>query len=200
MSSTVDVDLIKDKIKEMVRQSALMRIGDQTRQEGFQLVEIADQHSPGEVLGNWMSIILVTGDAMRLTLKLHFSRQDAKAISYAVYGEKSPEGVSDAKAVDFVKELSNLMAGCIVQNFESMNIPMGISLPLSTRGFYEVFADYAHTESPLIRYSDLWRLEHDGQAINGTVMVEISNPNALDAICDFELSQDDSDDSEFDFL
>lgn len=200
MSSTVDIDSIKIKVKEMVRQSAITRIGDHSRQDGFQLLELSDTRSAGEVLGNWMSIILVTGDAIRITLKLHFTYRDAKAISHFVYGEDSPDGVSDTKAVDFVKELSNLMAGYIVKSFESMSIPMGISLPLCTRGFYEVFADYVPTESPLIRCSDLWRLEHNDQAINGTVMIEISNPNALDAICDYDISQDDSEDSEFDFL
>ncbi|MCG8667870.1 MAG: hypothetical protein MI867_00525 [Pseudomonadales bacterium] len=200
MSTTIDVETVKQKVIEMVRQAAITRVGDHSRLDGFELLELSDTRAAGEVLGNWMSIILVTGDAIRITLKLHFSSSDAKAVSHVVYGEDSPNGVSDAKAEDFVKELSNLMAGYIVKTFEGMNIPMGISLPLCTRGFYEVFADYVPTESPLIRFSDLWRLEYKNRAISGTVMIEISNPNALDALCDFDLDQDDDDDSEFDFL
>lgn len=200
MSTTLDVELLKNKVKDMVRQAAIARIGDHARKDGFELVEIAGERSTGEVLGNWMSIILVTGDAIRITLKLHFSLHEAKSFSQVAYGQGSPDGVSDSKAVDFVKELSNLMAGYIVKTFESMHIPMGISLPLYTRGFYEVFADYAPSDSPLVRFSDVWQLTHEEKVINGTVMIEISDPQALVAVCDYDINQDDSDESEFDFL
>lgn len=199
MSTSDNVEQIKQKITELIRHAAEARIRDHSREDDFALTEL--NRTPGQVLGNWMSIILVTGEAVRITIKLHFSNEQAKAISHNVYGVSSANEVSDIKATDFVKELCNLTAGYLVQIFEEMSIPLGISLPLCTRGFYEVFADYSPTTSPLIRYSDLWRLEHQDQHINGSVMIEITNASALAALADFELSQDDSDDdSEFDFL
>ncbi len=201
MTIMVNIDLIKSKVKELVRHAALARIEDHSRLEGFDLQELEGLYKPGQVMGNWMSIILVTGDALRITVKLHFSLQDARALSCTVYGAESPESVGEGKAVDFVKELCNLTVGYIVKEFDAMSIAMGISLPLCTRGFYEVFADYVPTEQPLIRFSDIWRLEHEGHAVNATVMYEISNPEVLQVLESYEVDEGDSeDDSEFDFL
>jgi CheY-specific phosphatase CheX len=202
MELPVDADLIKQKISEMVRHSALTRIEDHSRLEGFRVSELSDKFEPGQVLGNWMSIILVTGEALRITLKFHFSQKDAKGLSHTVYGVENPDDVQEAKATDFIKEFSNLTAGLIVQTLESLDIPMGISLPLCTRGFYEVFADYKETSDPLIRYGDIWRLERNQYQISSTVMVEISDIEALSAIANFdpdsEVEEDEDDD--FDFL
>ena len=200
--TTLDIAQIKQKAKDLVRHAALTRVADQSRLTGFELQEISQQHQPGQVLGNLMTIILVTGDSLRITLKLHFTMQDAKQLSYTAFGAESADDVDEGKAIDFVKELSNLTVGLLVKEFESMQIPMGISLPLCTRGFYEVFADYAPAESPLIRFSDLWRLELNGCAINGTAMYEISNVDTLSPLANYEIVAEnvDEDDGEFDFL
>lgn len=201
MDKTENEALIKAKVTDVIRHAVQTRIGDHARQEGFQLIDLAGTQTAGQVLGNWMSIILVTGDAIRITLKLHFAYRDAKAISQVVYGVKNPDDISDTKAVDFIKEFSNLTAGYIVKIFESVNISMGISLPLCTRGLYEIFADYVPASKPLIRYSDIWRLEHEGHFINGSVMVEISNAKAIEALLNYDISDENAeDDSEFDFL
>jgi hypothetical protein len=201
VSTSADIHLIKTKVSQLVRHAALTRIGDHTRHQGFELLELNQSFRPGQVLGNWMSIILVTGDALRVTLKLHFSLRDAKGLSLEVYGAKDPSEISDTQAIDFIKELSNLLAGYLIQAFEAIKIPMGISLPLCTRGFYEVFADYSETEQPLIRCSDIWRLVFESFSIDSTVMIEISDSAALCELADYEPGVEHSDDaSEFDFL
>lgn len=201
MDKTENEALIKAKVTDVIRHAVQTRIGDHAHQDGFELVDLAGIQNAGQVLGNWMSIILVTGDAIRITLKLHFAYRDAKAISQVVYGANNPDDISDAKAVDFIKEFSNLTAGYIVKIFESVDISMGISLPLCTRGLYEIFADYVPVDKPLIRYSDIWQLERQGHFINGSVMVEISNAKAIEALLNYDISDENAeDDSEFDFL
>lgn len=198
---TDDANSMKDKIKELVRTASLSCIEDQSQQQGFVLEEVGDNTQAGQVLGNMMSIILITGDALRITLKLHFSMQNARQLSYSVYRRGSAAEVEDGKAIDFVKELSNLIAGQLVRSFESVKIPMGISLPLCTRGFYEVFADYSPTETPLIRFSDVWRLSLGDACISGSVMYEISNIDMLSPVADIQNEEEpEDDDAGFDFL
>ncbi len=202
MKTVVDIDVLKARINALVRHAAQMRIGDHSRLEGFELRETPDSLSAGKVLGNWMSIILVTGEAFRVTLKFHFSLADARGLSRKVYGANTSDDVSNAQAVDFIKELSNLTAGYVVQVCEGMNIPMGISLPLCTRGFYEVFSDYSETSHPLVRYTDTWSLCYLDARVHGTAMVEISDANALEPLLTFQPEADveADDDSDFDFL
>jgi hypothetical protein len=201
MNNADQVELIKNKVIELIRHASQARTCDHARQDTVELLDIMDSYRAGQVLGNWMSIILITGEAIRITLKLHFSNQDIRTVAYPIYGAASPAGVSDIQSMDFVKELCNLTAGYLVQIFESVGIPTGISLPLGTRGFYEVFADYQPNRYQLIKCSDLFALQVSDIRIAGTAMIEISNASALEAICSYEVGQgQNNDDEEFDFL
>ena len=148
-----------------------------------------------------MSLILVTGTPIKITLKLHFSHKDIKKLIVPLYQVSAPEDISDQQSMDFIKELCNLIAGYIEQAFEQKDISLGISLPLGTRGFYEIFADYTPTTSPILKYDDLWSLKFEDMDILGSVMIEISDINALENFASYDIVEDeDSDEGEFDFL
>ena len=200
MASDENVSVIKDKLTELVRQAAETRCRAHTRQEEFTLSSVEEEYQVGQVLGNWMSLILVTGEALKITLKFHFSHKDIKQLIYPIYGEESAAGISDQQSMDFVKELSNLTAGFLEQTFESMDLSLGISLPLGTRGYYELFSDYSPASSPIIKYSDLWRLQYGDVSILGSVMFEVSNSGALNELVAYDIESADEDDGEFDFL
>ncbi|ARU57882.1 hypothetical protein OLMES_3862 [Oleiphilus messinensis] len=196
-----DSELIKQKISDLVRHAAEERIRLHTQLDEFRIVDDDRGFVPGQVLGNQMALILVSGDAIRITLKLHFSLSEIKPLIYAIYGLDSPNDVRDEQAIDFGKELCNLIAGYVVQMLEENGLPVGISLPLCTRGFYEIFADYRPLQKPIIKYCDLWRLQYGETSIYGTAMVEVLNPALLEPLLSYETGSDDSDDSgEFDFL
>ena len=201
MNSEDNIVLIKDKVKELVRHAAQDRARVHTRQNEFMLTEVPEGYKVGQILGNWMSLILLTGEHIKITIKLHFSNKDIKDIVFPIYGEPSAETISDQQAMDFVKELSNLTAGYLVQLFEEAGISLSISLPLGTRGFYEIFADYAPSSHPLLKYSDIWCLGQGETKIFGSVMVEISDVKALASLQTHEIAKADEDDEgEFDFL
>lgn len=203
MDSDDSIVLIKEKIRALVRHAAQSRACVHTRQSEFVLTGIEDQYQTGQILGNWMSLILITGDAIKITLKLHFSHQDIKKIVYPIYGAESPAMISDQQSMDFVKELSNLTAGYLEQIFEETGISLGISLPLGTRGFYEIFADYTPSSSPILKFSDLWCIKHSDIKISGSVMIEISDVNAVTNILSYEEgaeTEEDDEEGEFDFL
>lgn len=200
LNSGHSLEQLKDKIKHLIRYAAEDRVRKHSGQANFNLVDITN-HKPGQVLGNWMSLILITGTPLKITLKLHFSHRNIKQLIFPLYHAGSPEEISDQQSMDFIKELCNLTAGYIEQSFEQNDIPLGISLPLGTRGFYEIFADYSSSTSPVLKYDDLWSLKFENMEILGTVMVEVSDINALENIADYKVDDDeDSDEGEFDFL
>lgn len=200
LNSGHSLEQLKDKIKHLIRYAAEDRVRKHSGQANFNLVDITN-HKPGQVLGNWMSLILITGTPLKITLKLHFSHRNIKQLIFPLYHAGSPEEISDQQSMDFIKELCNLTAGYIEQSFEQNDIPLGISLPLGTRGFYEIFADYSSSTSPVLKYDDLWSLKFENMEILGTVMVEVSDINALENIADYKVDDDeDNDEGEFDFL
>ena len=74
-------------------------------------------------------------------------------------------------------------------------------MPLGTRGFYEIFADYTSSTSPILRYDDLWCLAYQDIKILGSVMIEVSDTQAIENFMSYEINTDqDSDEGEFDFL
>ncbi|MFE8071141.1 hypothetical protein QQM79_08780 [Marinobacteraceae bacterium S3BR75-40.1] len=194
---------LKDKLRALVRHAAEERARVYSRRDDLQLAEMPKAHREGNVLGNWMSLILLGGETIRMTLKLHFAYKDVKAIAHPIYGAATPGDMSDTQATDFVKELCNLIGGYLVQIFEKNELSLGISLPLCTRGLYEVFADYTPASQPLIRYSDCWRLEVDGVHFPGTVLIEIMDVEGASKLLNYEPteeSEEDDDDEGFDFL
>ena len=201
LSNEKDAENIKDKLKDVIRQAAESRTRVHARDDNFTLLEISENIQIGQIQGNWMSLILITGEPLKITLKLHFSHNDIKVLIQPFYGAQSCSEISDKQSMDFVKELSNLIAGYLEQAFLGMNIPLGISLPLATRGYYEIFSDYSPSEHPIIKLSDLWTIENEDIKIVGSVLIEITNTNALNSLLDYETAtSEDDDEGEFDFL
>lgn len=200
LNSQDNIEQLKDKIKLLIRHAAEDRVRKHSDQANFNLIDI-DCYKAGQVLGNWMSLILITGTPIKVTLKLHFSHKHIKKLIVPLYRVDSPAGISDQQSMDFIKELCNLTAGYIEQAFEQKDISLGISLPLGTRGFYEIFADYSSSTSPILKYNDLWSLKFEDIEIFGTVMIEISDTNALKNFVSYDIVEDeDNDEGEFDFL
>lgn len=187
LSSEEKIDLIKQKIISIIRYSTEDRIHLHTNNMDFKLSELNRDYKLGQVLGDWMSLILVSYESMRITFKLHYNLSDIKAIAYRVYGKKTPDELSDKQAMDFMKELCNLAAGQVVKIFGECNIPLGMSLPLCARGFYDIFSDYTHSTRPFIKYGDLCSLESAACNIKITSAIEILDHEALSNILNYEI-------------
>lgn len=200
MDQSKPINLIAESTNKLIRHAAIDRVRTHTRENEFILLDLDDTYQAGQVLANNMSLILISGEAIRITLKLQFSHGKIKNIVYPIYGKDSPSEISNEQSMDYMKELGNLIAGYVVQMFEKTEIPLGISLPLGTKGFYEIFADYTDADYPVIKYSDLWCLEHGNTKIFGTVLTEVLDINTLEKVAFDETSHDDDDEGEFDFL
>lgn len=196
------IDLIKDKIISITRHSIEDRVRLHSHNTAFNLCKPERDFKPGQVLGHWMSLILVSGESLRMTIKLHYNLYDVKMVAFRAYGKEAADQLSDKQAIDFMKELCNLSAGQLVKIFEENNLPLGMSLPLCARGFNEIFSDYTPAVKPFVKFGDLWGIKCEDSVFMLTSVVEILDTFALRNILKYEipLATAESDDGEMDFL
>jgi len=196
-----NVAVIKEKLKELIRFASASRLKVHTDSEDVETHPLSPEFNPGRILANNMVFILISGDSLRVTFKVHFNMDTGRSLAFRVFGGNSPADISSKQAIDYFKEFANLAAGSVVTLFEKMEIGLGISLPLCTRGFYEVFSDYTDKETPVVTYSDFWELRANGQSVFCSTLIEILDKKALNPLIDFEIAEEDSDDDEeMDFL
>ncbi len=192
---------IKNKLRELIRYASVSRLKVHTACTDIQFHEMQPDFRPGRILANNMVFILVSGDALRITFKVHFNLDAGRHLAYRVFGGDAPEHITVRQAIDYFKEYGNLVAGSIATLFERIDIGLGMSLPLCTRGFYEVFSDYTETESPTVMYSDFWVLQVNDQSLNCSALIEILDKMKLQPLLDLELAEtESSDDEEMEFL
>ena len=203
-SSAETVDLIREKITAIVRHAAEDSVRLQSHNTEFKLAEPDRKYNLGQVLGNRMSLILVSGETLRVTFKLHYNIGEIKVIAHRAYGKSTPAELSDKQAMDFMKELCNLSAGQIVKIFEENNLPLGMSLPLGARGFYDIFADYTPASQPFVKYGNLWSMKFGECTIMISAVIEMLDTIALSNILKYEIpmntANDKGEDEEIDFL
>jgi len=123
----------------------------------------------------------------------------ARALASRIFGGVSAQQISDRRAVDYMKEYCNLVAGKIVTLFEDLQIDLGISLPQQARGFYEVFADYQEKDRPTVSFSDFWTLQAGDHTIACSAVMEILDHKQLESLLNYVIA-DTPDDEEMDFL
>jgi len=185
----------------LIRYASISRLKVHTDCEEIEIRDLGPEFRPGRILANNMVFILVSGDALRVTFKAHFNMDTGKSLAFRVFGGKSAADISRKQAIDYFKEFGNLAAGSIVTLFEKIDIDLGISLPLCTRGFYEVFSDYTEKDNPVITYSDFWALTANDSTVHCSALIEILDRKSLARLVDFEIAEDESGaDDEMDFL
>lgn len=198
---TPSTQMLKEKLSELIRHASVSRFKIHTACNDVELNELGDGFNPGRILANNMVFALISGDMLRVTFKVHFDIEVAKSLAFRVFGGESAADISRKQATDYFKEYGNLVAGCIVTLFEPMKIGLGMSLPLSTRGFYEVFSDYTEKETPTITFCDFWQLQVPGSTVYCSAAIEILDISGLTPLLAFEIIEDEAnDDAEMDFL
>ena len=196
-----DSQALKDKLKELVRHASASRLKIHTTSSEVETKELGSAFRPGRILASNMVFILVSGDALRLTFKVHFASGTAKTLAFRIFGGNSPADISEKQAIDYFKEYGNLVAGSVVTLLGENGIELGISLPLSTRGFYEVFSDYSEKQHPIVTCCDFWELRANGKGIHCSAVLEILNQKQLGKLATYEIVEEaGDDDAEMDFL
>lgn len=108
-------------------------------QSQLKSIKSADAESDHHrVLAHWMSIVLVSGNGVKLTFKTHFMTKLALRLASKIY-QKTPETLSEEQGLDFMREYCNLCAGLMKRLFLVADMRTGVSIPVVTRGFDEIF-------------------------------------------------------------
>ena len=199
-SNDVQINLIQEKIKELIRQASLEKIQSYAQIPDFQLQEYDVPLRPGQVLAHRLALVFISGKPIRITFKVHFNHKDTREIAFRLYGVSSLDRVTEKHVIDFIKEYCNLSGGYLKKLFENIRLGLGMSLPLCMRGFDEVYSDYGEVAAPLIRFSDIWKLTYHHSSITCTSLVEILDLNALKDVTSIELVENSEDSEEIEFL
>ncbi len=144
--------------------------------EGVTIQDIPSQGN--KVLGHILSSILVQGMGFRITLKYHSDL--APMVPLCVKNmQVNPNQVHERMIRDFLREVANLVAGAMRADLGRNNVDAGISLPMSTRGFDEVFF---RGTSQRISTTQTCEILWENTRVVVTQLVEISEENSLDAM------------------
>lgn len=154
-----------------------------------------DYYTPGQVLANEMILLSVSGPALQLLFKIHFNYQQAQSrLKQNVHEGSGPLSVKD---IDFMKELGNQLCGAFCRKLASQDIDAGLSIPLSTRGYYEAHADYTNKISPLLKFGEGWALEGDFGTLYFSSYTEIMDNQMIAPLLAISLEDDADDDIDF---
>lgn len=139
---------------------------------------------------HWMVIILMFGEALRLTFKVHFSSDSAGFFAANTF-RTSKDQISSIRRLDFFKEYSNLAGGRIKQILQESGIRAAVSLPVLARGFDELFF-------PKPQNSELraWQLAISGESVTCSAYLELFDKITINTKANDELKED----GEVDFL
>ena len=186
-------DIQEQNLHSLLRQACRLRLISSLKIDSG--VETEELENPDDFLyGQWMSVILMSGQALQCTLKMHYFNESALALSCHSLGLPSKK-IKPGMITDYMRELTNLFAGEIKSQLFSNEILVGISLPLITRGFDEIlFSD--NLGKFIVR--DYWKFCWNSHEIVLTSETEVFQPEILNSVTIKEFNIEDE--GEIDFL
>lgn len=199
--STADLDNIRETINGIFRNASLAQTRQYSGCEALELVEMDNDYQLGQVVSRQMILIVISGAEMRVLFKIHFNHSEGDQLRRVKFrtDQSTDERVAVAKTLDYMKELTNQVCGRICRIFQLNDLALGMCIPLSMHGFYEIYADYTASDEILKKFGQAWRIKGDFGSLVCTAYVEIMEPKAVTNLqhLDEEASNDDG---ELEFL
>jgi CheY-specific phosphatase CheX len=155
------------KLNRLIRNISRFQLAHQARTNE---IDIDDFPENKKVYSHFMSIILVSGASLKITFKTHFKSKDAKVLASSIFNVK-PDDVSVPQSLDFFREFCNLTAGSIKWALSQHEVEVGISLPIVTRGFDEIFFPRKQNAT---HFHDAWKLKASEMIIVCTSNIEFT--------------------------
>lgn len=194
------MEKIKDTITDMVRQATVSLIQQYSGSEEFEISPVNIEVEKEKVLSNWVVLLLITSDMFKITFKVYFNLSDITVLSENAVSIDSDTVAGKRQAIDFVKEYSNLVGGHLSGFCIRNNIEFDKSLPLSLRGFYEVFNDNKKKKLYDNYFEDIWMIRHPKTNFYCGINVDIFKMESLQNISAEESQPDDDFGGQFEFL
>ncbi len=149
----------------------------------------------GQVLRRYMSLVILNSRDLRIVLKLHFDLDDMQA--YRQSRGATGHDLEPKQVIDYLKELSNQVGGRVCRAFDAQQLPMGMSVPLCTRGIYEIYADYNAKAGAVVKGGEMWRLSGGFGTLYCSCYCELPAGADYSAVT---CEDNDADTGELDFL
>lgn len=191
---------LKARLRDVIRQASASRLKIHAEAPHVDVLEPDPGFRPGRILASHMVFILIAGDPLRAVFKVHFDAAKSRRLAHRVFGGDSPEAITEGQVIDYFKEYGNLVAGNVVALMQEARVDLGISLPLCTRGFYEVFADYSEANQAAAGGTDFWRLEAGDHQIGCSSAFEILDSAGLGGLAELDIATVADEGGEMDFL
>ncbi|MCX6128023.1 MAG: hypothetical protein NTX25_03035 [Proteobacteria bacterium] len=121
------------------------------------LDELAHNSNRLTVHAHWMAFILLAGEGGKITFKAHYSSGDIQSI-VALALNKNLDEINSDLISDFMREYCNLTAGFIKSRLAQVGIHAGLSIPIVTRGFDEIWRMDRDISNEIVSV-DAWRLK-----------------------------------------
>jgi len=190
VESSSDNITFHDYIKKRTREDLLSCLKTFGR---IQEARVEEDLNTDLVAGHWLSVIVIQGEACRIVLKV---QSESKAISrlFAHTMRMKIEQVSSQQVKDFLREVCNLAAGQIKKGLANCNLDTGISLPLATRGFDNLFFKTSTTPETI---EDRWKIIWGDGEIRCYSSIDILSRSELRA---FQYREDMPEDNLFEEL
>jgi hypothetical protein len=148
-------------------------------QSGIVNVKVLPLNRDQLVFGHWVSLVLVTAEPFRFVFKTHFMTEDASILASGAKTDRAESHKQHAEQ-DFIKEYCNVTAGVIKRGFEHQGLTCGISIPLLTRGYIELFFRTLHPSGNSgHEIEDHWTLQHEKASINCSLYFDVTSPSAF---------------------
>lgn len=184
-----------ESLRKLLRDVSVVQASQYFDGEAVELIAEPDEHKLGQVLKRYIAMVLLTSAELRVVFKVHFNPEQVRAWRQRKGCDDSD--LADKQLIDFMKELSNQMGGRVCRVFDAHQIAMGMSVPLCTRGIYEIYADYKAKDGAVTKFGDFWRLDGSFESLYCSCYVEVISKDDFSHV---KQSDEQSQEGELDFL
>ncbi|MBF0440559.1 MAG: hypothetical protein HQK54_01520 [Oligoflexales bacterium] len=170
--------LLKDRrpaFQAMIRHYALDRF--QTI-SGFTDLHTEDHEKiDAFVYGAHQAMIIVSGNDVRIAFKAHFNYKNVLPLVRVLTGAEELTPRAKGLVIDTFREYTNLTAGAIKGELETLDMVTGISLPIFSSGYDEIIS--SDTLKPRRNY-DYFRIKSKHLTFNCTVWFDVVNEQPVE--------------------
>ena len=182
---------LRAMLREVSQIQACQYFGD----DDIRLIASPEGRQIGQVLKRYIAMVLLTSPELRIVFKVHFTPEQVRTYRQGKRG--NVDELDDKQLIDYIKELANQMGGRVCRVLDAHQIGMGMSVPLCTRGIYEIYADYQTKTGAIDKFGDLWQLDGPFQTLYCSCYIEMLSKHDFSQVrCSDEASQE----GELDFL
>ena len=132
----------------------------------------SDSQAAPLLFDHWMTMILISNAELKLIFKVHFSPGAIGPWAEQKF-QVARTSISPRQITDFGKEICNVCAGAIKQEFGLHGVDTGTSLPVLCRGFDELFFDPPDGKRIFV---DQWRLAASSGRIGTSIHLDVQDP------------------------